>query len=169
MPVNLSIKNVPDDIAERLRLRAAAHHRSLQGELMAIIEAEATHATKASVPIAMNFLGALGRLDFDAAALLLDDDAILELPYVNDGLIMRGRADIIQFFRRTMGKSVSGIVYRLEQAYPSPEAGAIVLEISTQGLTATGRQYTNRLVGVFVFRGGKIRLFREYFNSAKIG
>lgn len=39
MPVNLSIKNAPDDIVERLRTRAAAHHRSLQGELMAIIEA----------------------------------------------------------------------------------------------------------------------------------
>lgn len=38
MPVNLSIKSVPDDIVERLRLRAARNHRSLQGEMMAIIE-----------------------------------------------------------------------------------------------------------------------------------
>jgi antitoxin FitA len=38
MPVNLSIKNAPDDMVERLRARAARHHRSLQGELMAIIE-----------------------------------------------------------------------------------------------------------------------------------
>jgi len=38
MPVNLSIKNVPDDLAEKLRLRAARSHRSLQGELMAILE-----------------------------------------------------------------------------------------------------------------------------------
>lgn len=35
---NLSIKGVPDEIAERLRQRAARNHRSLQGELMAIIE-----------------------------------------------------------------------------------------------------------------------------------
>lgn len=39
MPVNLSIKNAPDEIVERLRARAARNHRSLQGELMAIIEA----------------------------------------------------------------------------------------------------------------------------------
>jgi plasmid stability protein len=39
MPVNLSIKNAPDDIVQRLRERAERHHRSLQGELMAIIEA----------------------------------------------------------------------------------------------------------------------------------
>ena len=38
MPVNLSIKNAPDDVVSRLRERAARHHRSLQGELMAIIE-----------------------------------------------------------------------------------------------------------------------------------
>jgi len=38
MPVNLSIKNVPDEIAEELREKAARNHRSLQGELMAIIE-----------------------------------------------------------------------------------------------------------------------------------
>jgi len=38
MPMNLSIKNAPDDIVKRLRQRAAKHHRSLQGELLAIIE-----------------------------------------------------------------------------------------------------------------------------------
>jgi len=38
MPVNLSIKNVPDEIAEKLRERAKKAHRSLQGELMVIIE-----------------------------------------------------------------------------------------------------------------------------------
>jgi len=38
MPVNLSIKNVPDELAERLRERARRNHRSLQGELLAILE-----------------------------------------------------------------------------------------------------------------------------------
>ncbi|HBK06225.1 MAG TPA: hypothetical protein DDZ81_10205 [Acetobacteraceae bacterium] len=41
MPVNLSIKNAPDDVVERLRQRAEQNHRSLQGELLAIIEAAA--------------------------------------------------------------------------------------------------------------------------------
>ena len=44
MPVNLSIKNVPDELAETLRQRAAKHHRSLQGELMAILEESVTVA-----------------------------------------------------------------------------------------------------------------------------
>ncbi len=38
MPVNLSIKNVPDEVVERLRQRARHHHRSLQGELLSIME-----------------------------------------------------------------------------------------------------------------------------------
>ena len=38
MPVNLSIKNVPDALAERLRDRAARNRRSLQAELMAMLE-----------------------------------------------------------------------------------------------------------------------------------
>lgn len=36
--LNLSIKDVPESLAQRLRERAARNHRSLQGELMAIIE-----------------------------------------------------------------------------------------------------------------------------------
>ena len=42
MAVNLSIKNVPEAIAARLRERAERNHRSLQGELMAILESAAT-------------------------------------------------------------------------------------------------------------------------------
>jgi len=38
MPVSLSIKNAPDEMVRRLRERAERHHRSLQGELMAILE-----------------------------------------------------------------------------------------------------------------------------------
>jgi plasmid stability protein len=34
---NLSIKNVPADIIAKLRDRASANHRSLQGELMALV------------------------------------------------------------------------------------------------------------------------------------
>ncbi len=49
MSVNLSIKNAPDDVVERLRARAERHHRSLQGELMAIIE-DAVREDRAATP-----------------------------------------------------------------------------------------------------------------------
>ena len=54
---NISIKEVPDQWAEALRQRAARNHRSLQGELMAIIEralqeAPVAASTSASVAAA---------------------------------------------------------------------------------------------------------------------
>lgn len=47
---NLSIKDVPEGVAEALRQRAAQNHRSLQGELMAIITAAAEQPRRASAP-----------------------------------------------------------------------------------------------------------------------
>ncbi len=36
--ISLSIKSVPEDLARELRARAARNHRSIQGELMDILE-----------------------------------------------------------------------------------------------------------------------------------
>jgi plasmid stability protein len=55
MMPNLSIKNVPASVLTELRKRAARHHRSIQGELMALLsavvasppEAEPSEATRA--------------------------------------------------------------------------------------------------------------------------
>ncbi len=59
MPVNISIKNVPDNIVDKLRERAKRNHRSLQGELITIME-EATESTFLSVDKAEERLNALG-------------------------------------------------------------------------------------------------------------
>lgn len=42
MPVDFSVKRVPDAVARRLRERAQRHHRSLQRELLCILEAAST-------------------------------------------------------------------------------------------------------------------------------
>jgi antitoxin FitA len=74
MPVNLSIKNAPDEVVRRLRARAARHHRSLQGELLAIIEAAAAEdapATPAEILAEVRRLGL--RTPREAVALLRAD------------------------------------------------------------------------------------------------
>jgi plasmid stability protein len=38
MPVNFTIRNVPDELADKIRVRARSAHRSLQGELLQILE-----------------------------------------------------------------------------------------------------------------------------------
>lgn len=55
---NLSVKDVPDALAEQLRQRAARNHRSLQGELMAIIQQAVREAESAPAEVAR--LAALG-------------------------------------------------------------------------------------------------------------
>ena len=64
MPVTLSIKNVPDEIAQRLRERAARNHRSLQGELMAIIGSAAIATRKTP----MEILAEVERLGIESPA-----------------------------------------------------------------------------------------------------
>jgi len=52
---NLSIKDVPESVAEALRQRATRNHRSLQGELMAIVSqaaAESQIVAPTEVPVA---------------------------------------------------------------------------------------------------------------------
>ena len=50
MPVTLTIKQVPSRLAERLRARAASNHRSLQGELMEMLEAALEAPAKLEQP-----------------------------------------------------------------------------------------------------------------------
>jgi len=45
---SLSIKNVPEEVIERLRERAARNHRSLQGELLALVREAAFTTTETS-------------------------------------------------------------------------------------------------------------------------
>jgi plasmid stability protein len=74
MTVNLSIKNAPDEVVRRLRERAARHHRSLQGELLAIIEAAVQDDGPASAADILAEVRRLGvRTPAEAAALVRAD------------------------------------------------------------------------------------------------
>lgn len=52
MAINLSIKNVPNAVADALRARAEQNHRSLQGELMAILERSASEPATETAAVA---------------------------------------------------------------------------------------------------------------------
>jgi antitoxin FitA len=74
MPVNLSIKNAPDYVVRRLRARAERHHRSLQGELLAIIEAAAEEECRATPADVLAEIRRLGlHTPSEAAALIRAD------------------------------------------------------------------------------------------------
>ncbi|HEX9732953.1 MAG TPA: Arc family DNA-binding protein [Thermoanaerobaculia bacterium] len=74
MAINLSIKNVPDTLADRLRRRAERNHRSLQGELMAILEKALASSERASPAEVLDRVRKLGvRTDDESAAMIRAD------------------------------------------------------------------------------------------------
>ncbi|MFN2383499.1 MAG: Arc family DNA-binding protein [Gemmatimonadota bacterium] len=74
MPVNLSIKNVPDELAERLRQRAATRHRSLQGELLAILEETLAEERRLTIEEAQHLVRDLGLYTPDEAREMVRSD-----------------------------------------------------------------------------------------------
>jgi plasmid stability protein len=57
MPVTLTIKQVPEALAAKLRARAAANHRSLQGELMALLDTVAAEPPAVREPETPRYRG----------------------------------------------------------------------------------------------------------------
>jgi plasmid stability protein len=71
MPVTLSIKNAPDEVVRRLKERAARNRRSLQGELLCIIEEAAGVAPRMTATEVLHEVRRLGiRSPREAAKLI---------------------------------------------------------------------------------------------------
>ncbi|MBV9587022.1 MAG: Arc family DNA-binding protein [Alphaproteobacteria bacterium] len=60
--MNLSIKNAPDHLVDLLKARAERNHRSMQGEMLAILE-EAVHTPRRLTPLQL--LAEVEKLDFE--------------------------------------------------------------------------------------------------------
>jgi len=73
VPVNLSIKRVPDKIVAKLRRRAMAHHRSLQGELLSLLE-EAVEPGRLTVEELRREIRKLGLSTPDESTAMIRED-----------------------------------------------------------------------------------------------
>ena len=69
--VTLSVKNVPKEVAKRLKSRAARNHRSLQGERLAILSEAGEVTTIAELAAFAKRMGL--RHPSESAAMLRDD------------------------------------------------------------------------------------------------
>jgi antitoxin FitA len=74
MPVSLSIKNAPDEMVRRLKQRAERHHRSLQGELMAILEDAAGSSRRLTPDEVLARVSELGLSTPSEAAAMIRED-----------------------------------------------------------------------------------------------
>ena len=71
---DLSIKDVPDEQVEALRARAKKNHRSLQGELRALIEAATKTRRKMSIEEISAYVQSLGLTSKDEATQWIRED-----------------------------------------------------------------------------------------------
>lgn len=69
--VTLSVKQVPRDLAARLKARAARNHRSLQGELLAILTDAGQVTTVAELATLVQRLGL--KSPSESAAMIRED------------------------------------------------------------------------------------------------
>jgi plasmid stability protein len=69
--VTLSVKNVPKDLAKRLRERAARNHRSLQGELLVILTEAGTVTSVSDLAALVKRLGL--KMPSESAAMIRAD------------------------------------------------------------------------------------------------
>ena len=68
--VSLSVKNVPEDVLEKLRARAQRNRRSLQAELLAILE-DSANRRRFSVDEAYQRIRAIGLKTADDSAQII--------------------------------------------------------------------------------------------------
>jgi plasmid stability protein len=66
----VSIRNLDDDIKERLRMRAASHGRSMESEIRAILVDAVTESDerRGMLPTLMERFGGLGGVDLEVPA-----------------------------------------------------------------------------------------------------
>lgn len=115
----------------------------------------------------LDFLEGLEQKDIARVNGVWAEDAVQEMPYAPQGFAQRvaGRDNLIRHYAgwpQASGRAefTDGIVF-----YPTkdPEIVAVEYRGSVDGVP-TGRHYAQRYFGLFHVEGGKIRLFREYFD-----
>ena len=102
----LSIKDVPDTWAEALRQRAARNHRSLQGELMALVEKAVIESSPVSAGAAPS-----------QRTTGISPEHVVGLDRFGDSIIRRGN------------KSVEEIAAEHRRRFPKPISGALAVDM----------------------------------------
>ncbi|MGH8901760.1 MAG: FitA-like ribbon-helix-helix domain-containing protein [Egibacteraceae bacterium] len=69
----VSVRNLPDDVVERLKARARARGRSLEAEMRAILQEAAGPSREEFWQAAEEIALRIGRVDFDTTALIRAD------------------------------------------------------------------------------------------------
>jgi ketosteroid isomerase-like protein len=106
---------------------------------------------------------AVSRGDVDAQLEACTDDVVLELPYADPPVRLKGKEAI----RAHVGPALRIFSFELEirKVFECMDPDTLILEYTSEGrCTTTGQPYANSYIGVIGFRDGRICAQREYYN-----
>ena len=115
------------------------------------------------------FLSSLEEKDMEKFASVWADDAVQDMPYSPAGHPKRvvGKNNLVEFYSswpQNCGKAdfMSQLVF-----YPMQDPETVFVEYKGEvEVIPTGRQYKQSYGGLFHVVGGKVKLFREYYDPA---
>ena len=97
---------------------------------------------------------------------LWTDDSVLEFPFAPTGAVNSyvGREAILAYMSGTAGEiKVNGV--RATTVHPLLDPSAVIVELQIDGtMASTGAAYDQRYVAFFKLQGGRIAVYREYWN-----
>jgi ketosteroid isomerase-like protein len=105
--------------------------------------------------------------DVDGFVELFAPDGVIELPFAGPGMPSRlaGQQAIRDFSHRMDASPLRIDDLEATALYHTNDPEVVIVELATRGtVTSTGRTFEGTSIQVFRIRGGKIVLFRDYFN-----
>jgi len=112
-------------------------------------------------------LSALGRIALDEIDALISDDAVFEFPFASAAPRSAGREAVLTRLRDGYAKRFKGMNFTIDAIYDVAGEDAVFAEYRSEASLHDGSHYSNQYVGLLRLRGGKIVLFREYYNSPR--
>lgn len=105
--------------------------------------------------------------DVDGFVELFAPDGVIELPFAGPGMPSRlaGQQAIRDYSHRIDASPLRIDDLEATALYHTDDPEVVIIELATRGtVTSTGRTFEGTSIQVFRIRGGKIVLFRDYFN-----
>ncbi len=100
---------------------------------------------------------------------LFVEDAEFHMPFAPDGGVIKGKAAILGLITGTAFNTFDPLKIEIIASYPMRDPDMFAVEYKSDGkCKPTGRPYRNTYVSIVRLRGGKIALWKEYFNPLAV-
>lgn len=156
-------------MAHRFNLTNEVGSRDIFAPAMAAAKAKPVSylARQQGQQVVRDFLTALEEKDMAKFANVWTEDAVQDMPYSPDGFPKRvaGKANLVTHYSGWPQNSGKANFTKELVFYPTQDASVVIAEYhGIVDIVPTKRVYDQRYMGVFKIEGGKIKLFREYYD-----